>query len=42
MIVGEAVGQVHAIEDAGDVVRSMATQAEGILTGAPRQQRPDA
>jgi nitronate monooxygenase len=42
MIVGEAVGQVHAIEDAGDVVRSMATKAEGILTGAPRQQRPDA
>jgi nitronate monooxygenase len=32
MIVGEAVGQVHAIEDAGDVVRSMAAQAESILT----------
>ena len=40
MIVGEADGQVHAIEDAGDVVRSMAAQAEGILTGAPRQQPP--
>ena len=32
MIVGEAVGQVHAIDDAGDVVRSMAVQAEDILT----------
>jgi nitronate monooxygenase len=32
MIVGEAVGQVHAIEDAGDVVRSMAAGAEEILT----------
>jgi nitronate monooxygenase len=32
MIVGEAVGQIHAIEDAGDVVRTMAAQAEGILT----------
>ena len=32
MIVGEAVGQIHAIEDAGDVVRSMAAQAEQILT----------
>jgi nitronate monooxygenase len=42
MIVGEAVGQVHAIEDAGDVVRSMAAQAENILTGAPRQRRPGA
>ena len=40
MIVGEAVGQVHAIEDAGDVVRSMAAQAEDILTGALRQRRP--
>jgi nitronate monooxygenase len=42
MIVGEAVGQVHGIEDAGDVVRSMAAQAEGILTGAPRPQPPGA
>jgi nitronate monooxygenase len=42
MIVGEAVGQVHAIEDAGDVVRSMAAQAENILTGAPGQRRPGA
>jgi nitronate monooxygenase len=33
MIVGEAVGQVHAIEDAGDVVRNMAAQAENILAG---------
>lgn len=32
MIVGEAVGQIHAIEDAGDVVRSMAAQAEDILS----------
>jgi len=36
MIVGEAVGQVHAIEDAGDVVLSMAAQAETILSGAYR------
>jgi nitronate monooxygenase len=42
MIVGEAVGQVHAIEDAGDVVRSMAAQAEDILTGAARQRRQGA
>jgi nitronate monooxygenase len=42
MIVGEAVGQIHAIEDAGDVVRSMAAQAEEILTGAPLQRRPGA
>src|SRR3954452_24550974 len=35
VIVGEAVGQVHAIEDAGNVVRGMAAQAEDILTGAP-------
>jgi nitronate monooxygenase len=42
MIVGEAVGQVHAIEDAGDVVRSMTARAENILTGAPRQRRPGA
>jgi nitronate monooxygenase len=40
MIVGEAVGQVHAIDDAGDVVRNMAARAEDILTGAPRQRRP--
>ncbi len=40
MIVGEAVGQVHAIEDAGDVVRSMAAHAEDILTGGPRERRP--
>ena len=40
MIVGEAVGQVHVIEDAGDVVRSMAAQAEDILTGAPRRRPP--
>jgi nitronate monooxygenase len=40
MIVGEAVGQVHAIEDAGDVVRSMAAQAESILIGAPRERPP--
>jgi nitronate monooxygenase len=39
MIVGEAVGQVHAIEDAGDVVRSMAARAESILTGARLQRR---
>ncbi len=32
MIVGEAVGLVHAIEDAGAVVRGMAAQAESILT----------
>jgi nitronate monooxygenase len=32
MIVGEAVGQIHAIEDAGEVVRSIAAQAEQILT----------
>jgi nitronate monooxygenase len=42
MIVGEAIGQVHAIEDAGDVVRSMAAHAEAILTGAPRQRPPGA
>src|SRR3954452_8261068 len=42
MIVGEAVGQVHAIEDAGDVVRTMAARAEDILTGAGRQPRPEA
>ena len=42
MIVGEAVGQVHAIEDAGDVLRDMAAQAEDILTGAPRGRRPGA
>jgi nitronate monooxygenase len=40
VIVGEAVGQVHAIEDAGDVVRSMAAQAERILTGARPQHTP--
>jgi nitronate monooxygenase len=40
MIVGEAVGQVHAIEDAGEVVRTMAADAESILTGAPGQRRP--
>jgi nitronate monooxygenase len=40
MIVGEAIGQVHAIEDAGDVVRSMAAHAEDILTGAPWARRP--
>jgi len=39
MIVGEAVGLVHAIDDAGDVVRSMAAQAETILTGSPWQRR---
>jgi nitronate monooxygenase len=38
MIVGEAVGQIHAIEDAGDVVRNMAAQAENILAGG-RWQR---
>ncbi|WP_448613703.1 NAD(P)H-dependent flavin oxidoreductase [Modestobacter sp. URMC 112] len=38
MIVGEAVGQVHAIEDAGDVVRTMAAQAEDVLAGAGRQR----
>lgn len=32
MIVGEGVGQIHTVEDAGDVVRSMAAQAEKILT----------
>lgn len=32
MIVGEAVGQVRAIEDAGAVVTGMAAQAEQILT----------
>lgn len=32
MIVGEAIGQVRAIQDAGDVVTSMAAQAEQILT----------
>lgn len=42
LIVGEAVGQIHAIEDAGDVVRNMAAQAESILTGAPLPRRPDA
>jgi nitronate monooxygenase len=42
VIVGEAVGQVHAIEDAGDVVRAMAAQAEDILTGAPLRRRPGA
>ncbi len=36
MIVGEAVGQVHAIEDAADVVRSMAAQAEEIFTARSR------
>jgi nitronate monooxygenase len=40
MIVGEAVGQVHAIEDAGEVVRRMAAQAEDVLTGAARRPRP--
>jgi nitronate monooxygenase len=40
VIVGEAVGQVHAVEDAGDVVRSMAAQAERILTGARPQRTP--
>jgi nitronate monooxygenase len=40
MIVGEAVGQIRAIEDAGDVVRAMAARAEEILTGAARQRRP--
>ena len=39
MIVGEAVGQIHAIEDAGDVVRNMAAQAEDILAGG-RWRRP--
>lgn len=42
MIVGEAVGQVHVIEDAGDVVRSMAARAEDILTGARRERGPGA
>ena len=42
MIVGEAVGQVHAIEDAGDVVRTMAAQAEAVLAGAGRQQHSGA
>jgi nitronate monooxygenase len=32
IIVGEAVGQVHAVEDAGEVVRTMAARAESILT----------
>ena len=36
MIVGEAVGQVHALEDASDIVRSMAEQAENILTSRSR------
>jgi hypothetical protein len=36
VIVGEAVGQVHAIEDAGDLVRSMAAQAGTILTARAR------
>jgi nitronate monooxygenase len=42
MIVGEAVGQVHAIEDAGDLVRSMAAQAGDILTRGPLQRHPGA
>jgi nitronate monooxygenase len=42
VIIGEAIGQVHAIEDAGDVVRGMAAQAEDILTGAPLRRRPGA
>ena len=42
MIVGEAVGRIRAIEDAGNVVRDMAAQAEGILTGAALQRRADA
>jgi nitronate monooxygenase len=42
MIVGEAVGQVHAIEDAGDLVRSMAAQAEDVLTRGPLQRHPGA
>jgi nitronate monooxygenase len=32
LIVGEIVGQVNSIEDAGDVVRSMASQAEQLLS----------
>jgi nitronate monooxygenase len=42
MIVGEAVGQVRAIEDADDVVRDMAARAESILAGAALQRRPGA
>jgi hypothetical protein len=30
---------VHAIEDAGDVVRDVAAQAEDVLTGVPRGRR---
>lgn len=42
MIVGEAVGQIHAIENASDVVRTMAAQAENILTRTAMQRRPSA
>ena len=38
LIVGEAVGQIHAIEDAGEIVQRMAARAESILTGAPLKQ----
>lgn len=42
MIVGEAVGQVHATEDAGDVVRTMAARAEEVLAGVGRQRHRSA
>lgn len=42
VIVGEAIGQVRAIEDAGHVVTSMAAHAERILTGrAPTLSKND-
>ena len=39
VIIGEAVGLVKAIDDAGDVVRTMAKQAEAILTARSRTPR---
>lgn len=39
VFVGEAVGQIRTIEDAGDVVRSMAAQAAEILTSCSSLRR---
>lgn len=42
MIVGEAVGQVHLVEDAADVVTSMVAGAEGLLRGVSLRRSHDA
>lgn len=42
VIVGEAVGQVHAVEDAADVVTTMVARAESLLSGASLRRAQDA